>query len=404
MKRLLYGVLAIILLAVACRQSATPTVAPAVEWPAPIPSEYQATYDDLNAALDEFIASLPQTGGTPPIFAAELSYANGNIGETLLKPEVLPLVRQQLDALQGMGVQGVVVAISVPLLQPDYPRSEEYLEFFKQVAEEVRARGMILLVESGPIFSGTLYSPVSVDWSDYTRDSFLQATQDQLLTIANEVRPDFLQIANEPSIVAMLTGFENTPEEYLGFIKSTVEKIDKSTGIQLGAGAGTWEDPAYMEGLMQLAGLDFIDLHIYPIGRDGALLQFASQTAQLARASGKKVTISESWLYKVDSSELGEVSGDFETIYSRDAWSFFEPLDEKFIQALTLMARADEIEFVSFFWTRYFFAYLDYEQYHTLSAPEINRAINQASVAAAENGTLSPLGEFFKAWITEQTK
>ncbi|MBI4732371.1 MAG: hypothetical protein HY781_09680 [Chloroflexi bacterium] len=404
MKRLAYTALVFILALVACRQSSTPTAIPSTDWPPSIPDEYQSTCNDLNASLDAFIASLPQSGGQPPIFAAELSYANGNIGETLLKPEVLPLVRQQLDALQSMGVQGVVVAVSVPLLQPDYPRSEEYLEFFKQVAEEVHARGMVLLVESGPIFSGTLFSPVSVDWSDYDKASFLQARQDQLVTIANEIKPDHLQIANEPSTMAMLTGFEYSSEEYLDFIETTLEMIDKSTGILLGAGAGTWEDPAYLDGLMEIAGLDFIDIHIYPIGRDGNLLQQASEAARLAHANGKRVTISESWLYKVDSAELGELGGEFEMIYSRDAWSFFEPLDEKFIRALTLMARADEIEFVSFFWTRNFFTYLDYDQYRTLSAPEINRAINQASIAATESGALSPLGKFFKAWISEQSK
>ena len=67
------------------------------------------------------------------------------------------MVRQQLDGFSQMGVGGVVLAIKFPLVEPDFPRSAEYLQFFKQVANEVRGHRMKLLVESGALFSGTAF-------------------------------------------------------------------------------------------------------------------------------------------------------------------------------------------------------------------------------------------------------
>jgi hypothetical protein len=406
MKRVVYILLVIGLAMSACRLSATPTSTPLDSGANPIPSEFQATYDNLGDSLDKFIASLPQqTGGQSPIFAAELASANGNIGEGLLRrPEALTLVRQELDALSDIGVQGVVVAIKFPLLEPGFPRSTDYLQFYIQVATEIRQRGMKFLVEVGPVFSGTIYSPLDVDWSEYTEKSFLGAQQAELVVIATEIQPDYLQIANEPTTIETLTGFEINPDEYADFVQSTVQELGSLNGIILGAGAGTWEDPEYMEALMTIQGLDSINIHIFPIGRDGNLLQVAYETAQQAYTNGKRVVVSQSGLYKINSAELNELGTETATIYRRDAYSFFEPLDEKFIVALTLMSKAGDIEFIPLFWTRNFFAYLDYQEVRTWSDTQVNRGMNQAFITALENGTLSPLGEFFKNWIDEQNR
>ncbi len=416
MKRLPAFLLLLIFLSGACRASGRipakvePEYAAPLSSPTPklfstvVPAEYQTTWDDLNASLDEFIASLPGSGGEAPILAAGLSYANGNVGESLLRSEVLSLVGKQLDAFAGLGIGGVVISIPFPLLAADFPRSAEYRQFYEQVGKEVHARGLKLLVESGTVFSGTIYSPLSVDWSQYTRESYLQGRQDQLLTIARDLQPDLLQIANEPTTSAMLTGFQTDPAEYLDFVRSSLQKFDRSGGMLIGAGAGTWEDPAYLEDLMQLAGLDFIDIHTYPIGRDASLLQLVRKAAQEARLSGKRVVISEAGLYKVDSSQLTVLSGRYAEIFSRDTYSFFEPLDEKYIRAVTLLARESGIEFVSFFWSRNLFAYLNYDSLHGLSDLQINQRMNQAAQAALQEGKLSPLGSFLGDWIAGQRK
>jgi len=385
-------------------QSITITPLPATFVSPAAPEQYQSTYTELDTALASFINSLPTSKGEPLNLGAELSYANGNIGEPLLNPSTIGLVQKQLDVLKSMGVREVVVAIKFPLLEPDFPHSADYLQFFKQVSAEIHARGMKLLVEAGPIFSGTIYSSVHVDWSQYNKDTFVADQQNELITIANQVQPDYLQIANEPSTITKLTGIQFTPADYASFIQSSVQKIGHPNGVKLGAGAGTWDDPAYMNDLMDIQGLDCIDIHIYPLGRDASLLQRAYTTALDARNNGKCAVISEAWLYKVSAEDLTAPGSTLEAISSQDSFSFWEPLDEEFIRAVTRLSQASGIEFVSFFWTRMFFTDLDYSQYGSLSFEQLNGQLNQTSLVAMQNGTLSPLGLFFQNWIADGFK
>ena len=359
-------------------------------------------YDEMNSSLDSFLKLLSPNDGVPPVFAAELATANGNIGENLLRPEVMSLLRLELDALKSMGIKGVVVGIKFPLLEPDFPRSDEYLQFYRQVAAEVRQRRMKILVEVGPVFAGTIYSSLTFDWSKHTKQSFIAAQKNELQLIAREIHPDILQISNEPTTIEMLTGYKFTPSEYADFIEESIRALNNPKDVRLGAGAGTWEDPAYLEKLLAIQGLDCIDLHIYPIGRNGNLLKQAQKVARQAHAAGKCVNISESGLYKISSNEMKTMMGQWENVYRRDVYSFFEPLDEKFIQVLTLFSRAEGVEFVSYFWTRNFFAYLDYDSVRNLSNQLVNRMINQAFLNALQKGTRSPLGGFYKKWISSQ--
>ena len=183
-----------------------------------------------------------------------------------------------------------------------------------------------------------------------------------------------------------------------------MQKIGHPNGVKLGAGAGTWDDPAYMNDLMDIQGLDCIDIHIYPLGRDASLLQRAYTTALDARNNGKCAVISEAWLYKVNAEDLTAPGSTLEAISSQDSFSFWESLDEEFVRAVTRLSQASGIEFVSFFWTRMFFTDLDYNQYNSLSFEQLNHQLNQTSLVAMQNGTLSPLGLFFQNWIADGFK
>jgi hypothetical protein len=374
----------------------------------PIPEEYQAVYDELEAEMSHFEVTLNETwdhslGQT--IIATEEAYANGNIGEGLLSANMMGYNRMLLDRLQAMGVKGVVLAIKFPLLKPDFPHSSEYLQFFQNITVECRQRGMKVLVECGAIFAGTPYSPVQVDWSNYTTETFLQGLQDQLLLIAKEIKPDYLTLANEPQTEESLTNLTITPTTWGGFIASTLPKIDHSGGLLVGAGTGTWENPAYINELFNMSGLDYIDLHIYPMNQNAIYLDRALNYALQAHAAGKRVTVSESWLWKATPAELGNFLGDTEKIMNRDVYSFWYPLDERFIQDIINLADATDMDFVSFFWTRNLLSYLDYNSTsHNLTTAEYNRLINQASLANLGKGVLSPLGQYFQQVLTSRTK
>lgn len=102
------------------------------------------------------------------IFGAELLPANANRGPDLLKPESIEGVKIYLDRLKELGIQGVTIAINYPLYLQGFNRYHEYVEFYKQVAEEVRTRGMKLDVEAGVIFSGTHFSNLTLNYSELT--------------------------------------------------------------------------------------------------------------------------------------------------------------------------------------------------------------------------------------------
>jgi hypothetical protein len=374
-----------------------------VTQPPAIPEGYQSVYDELETEMAHFEITLNgkwdhSLGQT--IMATELAYANGNIGEGLLSANTMDNNRILLDRLQAMGVKGVVLAIKFPLLKPDFPRSSEYLQFFKNIMVECRQRGMKVLVECGAIFAGTPYSPANVDWSNYTTETFLQGLEDQLLLIAKEIKPDYLTLANEPETEEALTKLTITPAMWSDFIASALEKIDRSGGLLAGAGTGTWEDPSYINELFNMAGLDYIDLHIYPMNKDAIYLDRALNYAMEARAGGKRVTVSEAWLWKATPTELGNFLGDTEEIMNRDVYSFWYPLDERFFQDIMNLADAAKMDFASFFWTRNLFAYLDYDSTpHNLTTAEYNRLINQASLANVKKASLSPLGEYFQTQL-----
>jgi hypothetical protein len=301
-------------------------------------------------------------------------------------------VNLYLDRFQELGVQGVTVAISFPLLSPDFPRSAEYLRFFQEVAQEIHRRGLKMLVESGPVFPDPEYSGVQVDFSRFTTESYFQAKREQLLLIAREVRPDYLAISGEPTTEEMLTGLSFSPAEYAAFAQETADDIDRSTGILVGAGAGTWEDPAYIRAFIASPSLDFINMHVYPLSSAyDNYLQRAVDWAELARASGKKLVMGESWLYKASPPEVAKP---YQEIYRRDVFSFWEPLDIRFIQAMAGLAHYEGFEYVSLFWANYFFSYLDYDDAtKNLSPVELMNRANQAASRSIMAGTFSGTGQ-----------
>jgi hypothetical protein len=369
----------------------------------PIPEEYQALYDSLSQNLDRFQETLAtqwdgESGAT--VFGTELVVANGNRGEILLMPETMQAVRLYLDRLQEVGVGGVTVQISDPLLSPEYPRSVEYLDFFSEVAEEVHSRGLKLLVEAGPVFADPQYSKVSFDWSNLSLDQYFQMRMDQLVLIAREVQPDYLCLGNEPSTQVMLTGFSFSIDQYLAFVRETAASIDRAKGILLGAGSGSWEDPAYLESLSNEPSLDFINIHVYPLFSTHAdYLERMLESTAKARAKGKQVIIGEVWLYKATAQEVSQ-SMAFQDVLARDIYSFWQPLDIRFIEAIVGLSHSEQFDYVSFYWSGFFFGYLDYDRTpQNLSAVDLYQRLNRAQYGNILDGLLSETGKTYQALL-----
>lgn len=370
-----------------------------------VPQEFATLYAELANQLVQAPMGDPTRATGTTVVGAELLAANGNAGQTLLQPQAMMGVRLMLDALQRLGARGVSVQIADPLLVPDFHRSAEYLAFYQQVADEVRGRGLILVVEVGPAFSGTQFSSIDTTgrWPDTA--SYFRDRKTQLEIIAREIHPDYLSLGNEPSTEMMLTGLQFDLDQYIAFLKDTLATIERPPGMKVGVGTGVWEDPAWVARFEQQLPIDFINLHTYPIS-NGAVNYFQRliDATRAARAAGKEVVIGESWLYKLSVDELQGGAG-FATVFNRDYYSFWAPLDAKYIKTLGTLAKNEGVAYVSFFWSRYLFAYLDYSpEIAALPGQQQSRMANQAAAAAMRDAVNTLGGDAFRRLATGETR
>src|SRR3972149_3060363 len=149
-------------------------------WSAPpAPVEYVDLYAGLDAKLKAIdgVVTARSTGGKNDVtFSAELLPANANIGEPLFREQTWPAVLLNLDRLQQLGVRGVKVAVKYPVLIPSFPRSADYLEFYRRVGQELRRRNLKLLVQMTDGFRESAFSALPVEpyyagltWERYRR-------------------------------------------------------------------------------------------------------------------------------------------------------------------------------------------------------------------------------------------
>ncbi|HID07791.1 MAG TPA: hypothetical protein EYP10_11670, partial [Armatimonadetes bacterium] len=87
-------------------------------------------------------------------------------------------------------------------------------------------------------------------------------------------------------------------------------------------------------------------------------------------------------------------------IFRRDVFSFWEPLDEKFTEVMIHFAHCHRVQFLSLFWSRHLFAYLDYSD--ELEKAPVTIAFQRANHATVRNllmGRYSNMGKHYSALI-----
>jgi len=344
-----------------------------------IPSEYQSLYGRIETILDEFDSGLDRDWNRnrfATTFGFQLFTANCHRGEDLLAVGGLPGNILLLDQLQRMGIKGVTIAISYPILMPDFPRSGEYLQFYKALAAAVRSRGMVLNVESGLMFGqggftslpvAQYYNSVRAKPNPYSQYVGGRGYVNAL--IATELNPDYLNFGAEPDVEALLTGLPLMADPAVSI--SSADYIAKqiqtaNPRVLKGPGIAAWLSNAmtFVEGYLAIPEVDLLDIHIYPVNFDS--LPRTLQLADYALARGKKLTVSEIWLYKELDGQIG--GGDvWNSVQARDYYSFFEPLDMKLHNVLFKLTQFKRFSYVAPFWTKHYFAYLGYGEAKNLS-------------------------------------
>ncbi|MBI5577761.1 MAG: hypothetical protein HY895_01295 [Deltaproteobacteria bacterium] len=367
--------------------------------PGKVPEPYRVIYRELESELSQLSPILAAPWGRktgPTAFGVELLAAGRNPGEELLNEQALQTTALTLDRLKQIGVKSVSLSIPYPILTRRFPETPAYKEFYLKVAAEVRQRGLLLVVEMGTVSRAPEFTRVPVDYSGLTREHFNAGLREMAEAVIADLRPDYLTVLSEPDTQARNTGLAFSASQFAATVKSAVRGLDPGS-TWIGAGAGTWLALDYFKALADIPELNYLDLHIYPIQ-----LGFASdrvlKATEAARARGKRVAIGEAWLYKISRREFGQINP--VQAFARDAYSFWQPLDERFVATVVNLAHTIEAEFCSFFGMDLLYAYVDYTPETSRLAPA--QLMQASRAAAAENipaGKLSGTGERFKNLI-----
>jgi hypothetical protein len=364
------------------------------------PQTTQRTY----AALEQLLTSARKkyrpdaVAGLPkPEYFTDLLAANSNAGEALLQPQTMGVVKLSLDRLKAMGITGVKFALQYPLLRPGFPRADEYLAFYKQVAAEAHRRGLKILPHVTTLFGNTPFSSFNDLYAGLTPDRFAREYRDMVHLVLKQLKPDYLGLITEPDTLVRLTGLQafGTPRAEADLINTALEGADRGR-TQICAGAGSWNGIDFARALASRTTLDALCIHIYPI--QGAALDNAAEMAAIAHAAGKKAWIDEAWLYKTVAPAGGDHVAASGAIFGNDVYSYWEPLDAQFLEVVNALARRNHVSLLSFFWSRQFFAYLQAGEGGD-SWQGRSRAENRAAAVAMQAGNLSRTGQTYKDLI-----
>ncbi len=360
--------------------------------PPTVPATYEAAYAGVQSEVADFAGQVPRS---PPraktTVGAELLTANGNIGEALLSPHALDGVTVELDAYQKLGITGVTVDVSYPLLLSTTPGHARYLTFYESVARAVRRRHMVLSVEENPVFVGTPLTSLDVSYAGLTLQSYAQGERREAQLIIDDVRPAYLSLLTEPDTFTDALGVNvDTPASSVELVRSELAGLRRGR-TQVGAGTGTWSSPAIDRALLARTSIDYLDVHVYPLG-PGPIAALRADTAA-AQSARKPLVMDETWLDKPSSGEgHGPIGAPAELKVK--SYSFWEPLDEAYLRAMTSYVRAEGYRYVSFFdGSRAFFGYLSWSPaLAAASYEEFTHAYDHLVGANMLAGTVSGTG------------
>lgn len=371
-----------------------------------IPSTYQSMYATLDQILngyDQSLESKTPVATHQVIYATELLPADSNLGSKLLSQQALQSVTSFLDAIQKLGVQGVTIDISYPILTPDFPNYAQYLAFYQNVVEQVRQRGMKIDIESEtPLLVG--YPGLSVgpvNYANLSYSTYVTEDREMIQTIINDLHPDYLNIGTETDTLQILLHYPeiSTPQGWGAYISSILAGLNKGT-TKIDVGIGSWDPISYLYSTLDNSAIDAIDVHIYPVY--GNYLNVLTQIGELSRQYNKPIVIDEMWLHKSIMNEGAGFTTDAK-ISARNMYAFWIPLDEKFLEVMTKYAQVYDVNFISPFEGTIFFAYLNYSS-STANMPydQARQVMGQAAGQNIAKGIVSPLGCYYQDLIREQ--
>ena len=433
-RRLLKNSLMMVLFAGSCALAEAQSTTAAV-----VPSNFTSLYQLIQTNVAAFNGMIPNASSSSPasntLWSSELLSANANQGLQLLTATKLQGIEDELARLKSLGLSAVTVTMGFPILNQDFytfngdPQDfATILLIYQEVATAIHKSGMKMIVESAVLFPGFFSSGSGFNLTGYYASfpmttegdtAFVAARVKNILTIAQQVGPDYINLNSEPDTDSELSGrttLYGTPQAYAAMNDSIVTQLHaQGVTTPMGAGIGTWlgGQSGAQDWVQALLGthIDYFDMHIYPTFANDLPNAITYADMALQANPPKQVAISEAWDYKQSATEQSNVNN-AASFYARDAFSFWAPVDSAFIQAFVGFANWKGLIYLSPEWSRYFWAYLNYTQ-ETQSAGAtldmttsqagnvLNDATMAASVAIHDNFSTPPTltGMVYKAAV-----
>jgi len=368
---------------------------------APVPKKYQPLYAELERQLGAFEAQIPPPlADTTPLRAATLASAPCELPPALTAESRRQAIQLELDGLQRAGVELVVLDICYPLLSASFHDPRLVLEHYANLANEVRIRNLRLLVRHRTLAPTHGAMVASRYYSRVGKHRMLASRYDELKSIVLAVQPDYLTLIASPREDS--AGLKLTPADWRRYLQRSITGLRDELGDltpALGAGAELWDDVKLVDTFAGVAGLDYIDLRAHaPISTTGTPLTRLLSWPERIRTidPGKRILVTDAWLYKSAPAEAFQ--GRLQPgILARDAYSFWAPLDIRFLQDMMRVARAARIEAVSVAQPSYLFAYLDFFDPTAFRANPrlVMELVARKAEQAVRDETLSPTGRAF---------
>ena len=304
-----------------------------VQYDESVPPVYQDMYTTLGQILDGFnqtLNGIPLVASHEVTYATELLPADSNIGARLLSPQTMREVIDYLNAIQKLGIDGVTIDISFPVLVPTFPNYSQYLSFYENVVQQVRSRGMRIDIESEtPLLVGYPgLSLGSVSYSNLTYDAYVSEDRAMIQTVIADLHPDYLNIGTETDTLQMLLNYPeiSTPTGWGTYITSLLAGLNKGS-TKVDVGIGSWDLISYLYATLNDSAIDAIDVHVYPVYSN--YLSILTQIGKLSEEYNKPIVIDEMWLHKSTMNEGHNFATDAK-ISARNLYAFWIPLDEEF--------------------------------------------------------------------------
>jgi hypothetical protein len=372
-----------------------------------IPSANQSMYTTLDQLLTSFNKTLTSTttkSSVEPIYATELLPADSNEGENLLEPTAMQGVINYLNALQAVGIQGVTIDVSYPILVSSFANYTQYLSFYENVVEQVRSRGMKIDVESEtPLLVGYPgLSFGSLSYANLTYTEYVAEDKQMLQTVIDDLHPDYLNIGTETDTLQTLLNYTeiSTPQGWGSYISSLLDGLNKNT-TKIAVGIGIWDPISYLDNTINISAIDVINVHVYPIY--GSYLSVLNQIGQLSVQYDKPINIDEMWLHKSVQNE-GPLFASDANIRARNDYAVWIPLDEEFMNVMTKFAQVYNVTYMSPFEGELIFAYLNYNSTTAnLTDEQAMQTVDQAASYDIQNNIISPFGEYYQNLISTST-